>query len=116
MAVFPTTTNLFWSSVVVVALLELCTAADSCNFTADSTDPLKGPIRAGNDLKCSPIADDSLAGCVAACCDTDNCESISWNAPWTLGDHVYMDCEQGKNCCCLKSAVPPLEPNKCVTF
>lgn len=91
--------------------------AGVCNFTVDSSDPLHGLIRAGDDISCAPIdgannGSDTLAGCAAACCGHPDCQSFSWNFPWTLGDHVYMDCVQGKNCCCLKKGLPATEPNK----
>jgi hypothetical protein len=82
-----------------------------CNYTVDSHDPVKGPVRAGDDTKCSPIADDTVGGCATACCaQGGGCLSFSFNVGWNLGP--YMDCVAGKNCCCLKNGVPPLEPNR----
>eukprot|EP00041_Stephanoeca_diplocostata_P036964 m.1375837 g.1375837 ORF g.1375837 m.1375837 type:complete len:428 (-) comp24961_c0_seq1:425-1708(-) len=95
----------------------LCSAElnnPQCNFKVDSTDPRHGLVRAGNDYSCKSLNPDkdTLEGCIAECCaDTGRCLSFSWNAPWTLNGSHYMDCIPGKNCCCLKSAVPPLEKN-----
>lgn len=92
------------------ALVVLATAGTNCTHTIDSHDPVKGPVRAGDDFHCGLLNDDTLDGCIAHCCETAGCVSYSWNAPWTIGP--YMECVAGRNCCCLKDRVPPLEPNK----
>lgn len=96
--------------MLMLGALKLVGALGACNFTVDSHDPVKGPVRAGDDTKCSPIADDTVGGCAAACCAQGGCLSFSFNFGWNLGP--YMDCVAGKNCCCLKDGVPPLEPNR----
>ena len=99
-----------------VGLASVCatTTVSSCNVSIDSVDPRAGPVRAGADIRCAPLAptNDTLDGCARACCDEPGCASFSWNAPWVLPPPAYMGCESGRNCCCLKSAAPPLEPNK----
>ena len=105
------------AAVALVQAVWLAGAAATdapCNVTFDSRDPRAGPVRAGDDLHCTPLADanDTLGGCAAVCCDEPLCQSFSWNAPWTLPPPAYMGCVAGRNCCCLKGALPPLEPNK----
>ena len=91
-------------------VLSAAAAEPLCNHTIDSNDTLHGLVRAGDDLKCiSGVA--TLDGCVSACCGEPQCQSFSYNDPWTL-DSPYMGCTKGMPCCCLKDSVPPLEPNK----
>jgi hypothetical protein len=85
----------------------------TCHTTIDSADPVKGPVRAGDDYSCAPVATptkNTVDGCAALCCGDSRCKSFSFNAPWAL-NVSYMECVNGVNCCCLKSAVAPLEPN-----
>jgi hypothetical protein len=77
--------------------------ATTCNHTIDV-----GAVRAGMDYKCSSD-NETLGGCVAACCASDECHSFSFNDPWNMTG--WNGCVQGLTCCCLKSGVPPLEPN-----
>ena len=87
--------------------------AAACNVTVDSTDRRHGPVRAGDDFAC--LAGSSAAtldACVSACCASSRCKSFSYNAPWALPQPYMTSCVSGKNCCCLKDAVPPLEANK----
>ena len=97
-----------------VGLAFVCATMNGCNIEIDSSDPRSGPVRAGADIRCAPLAptNDTLDGCAASCCDEPGCVSFSWNAPWVLPPPAYMGCEVGHNCCCLKHAAPPLEPNK----
>ena len=92
--------------------LALCLATHSCDFIIDSHDPVHGPVRAGDDLSCTPLGNSTLVGCATACCETDGCLSFSFNEPWSASTGPYMGCVAGQNCCCLKGAVPALEPNK----
>ena len=95
-------------------LLALTRAAvsSSCTYTVDSNDPVHGPVRAGDDISCDAMQDgnSSVAVCAARCCGNAECESFSFNVQWNLGP--YLDCIEGKDCCCLKNSVTPLEPNK----
>ena len=89
------------------------TDSGTCQMHIDSNDPVKGPVRAGDDYACAPVTPpgtNTVQGCAALCCGDDRCQSFSFNAPWTL-NVSYMGCVHGQGCCCLKSAVPPLEPN-----
>jgi hypothetical protein len=66
-----------------------------------------------DDYLCEPVpapGDNTASGCAAMCCADAQCKSFSFNAPWAL-NVSYMGCVHGKGCCCLKSSVPPLEPN-----
>eukprot|EP00911_Craspedida_sp_UC1_P002430 UC1_evm4s1810 len=121
--------QLFHVTVAVFTIIALATAATtyaaagdmatdpSCSSTIDSKDPVRGPVRAGDDIRCIDMPpghkNDTLEVCIAACCAEPGgaCKSFSFNAPWTL-NVSYMGCVTGQNCCCLKSGVPPLEPNK----
>ncbi len=79
---------------------------------ASTTGIDKTLVRAGDDYSCLQQDSGGLAGCVAACCADEQCLSFSWNAPWGLPDPYMGGCVYGKDCCCLKNAVPPLEPSK----
>eukprot|EP00040_Diaphanoeca_grandis_P044810 m.13662 g.13662 ORF g.13662 m.13662 type:complete len:495 (+) comp9802_c0_seq1:147-1631(+) len=91
-------------AIVGVALM--CTPSFAKKVCSNTVDP--GPqVRAGDDYMCTSIA--TQTECIAACCaDAPHCRSWSYNVPWALNGS-YMGCEHGKNCCCLKDAVPPLE-------
>ena len=67
-------------------------------------------IRAGDDLKCIPQANQSLHDCASLCCGEPLCKSFSYNAPWNLSN-PYMGCKLGIPCCCLKSVTGTLGPN-----
>ena len=98
------------STTTTTTATTAATAAASpttCATTIDAT-----AIRAGDDFQCTPLgAPNTLDTCRAACCASSTCASFSFNEPWSL-NATYMGCVHGQNCCCLKSSVPPLEPNK----
>ena len=109
-----------WRPLVLgaVVLLQASSSAVSASRAAGgdpscpSTTAIdKTLVRAGNDYSCVQ-QDSGLVGCVAACCADDQCLAFSWNAPWGLPDPYMGGCVYGKDCCCLKNVVPPLEPSK----
>eukprot|EP00040_Diaphanoeca_grandis_P039909 m.260567 g.260567 ORF g.260567 m.260567 type:complete len:488 (-) comp40130_c0_seq1:87-1550(-) len=98
--------------IVALAVNVVFGSTPQCSSKIDSADPIHGPIRAGNDISCKSQPDSDINTCIQACCGNAKCEAFTFNSPWTLGNGAYMDCIQGLACCCQKSAVPPLEPNK----
>lgn len=93
-------------SVIIEAVLGITNG--DC---ASSTTLNKTMVRAGNDYKCLTQSN-GIAGCIEACCGDPRCLSFSWNQPWGLPDPYMGGCVQGKDCCCLKDQVPPLEKSK----
>ena len=93
--------------VLATQLLHSTAPPPTCTTKIDTT-----AVRAGDDYQCTPLpSPNTLATCRAACCASSRCVSFSFNEPWSL-NVSYMGCVSGENCCCLKSSVPPLEPNK----
>lgn len=101
---------------VRAAALSAGDSARDCNYSIDNpTDARHGHVRAGADFACLEMsANATVDSCAAACCSAagHRCKAFSYNAPWTLPKPYMAGCTLGRNCCCLKDAAPPPEPNK----
>lgn len=102
--------------VVLFGSAGATSAPPTCKHSIDDpSTPRAGQVRAGADFQCLPMPDGaSVESCVAACCVAtgSRCKSFSFNQPWTLPQPYLQGCTTGRNCCCLKGSVPPLEANK----
>lgn len=96
-------------AVLLILIPHAAAASSVCNSTIDPV----GSWRPGGDFLSFPLpSTGTLSDCIALCCATSTCLSISFQSPQPNDTSIGgVSCVAGGVCCFLKGDVPALQPN-----